>query len=184
MEEERKTINRADGSQIMRVNARQWQPMSGSSYARRREGRLSGRPFLVGGALSKRSLLARRPPRSSRNELRIELLLRHGTRRSSRQNAITSWQVPKGCSAPGNAGSVIRIESGGSSIHCGSKDTERYRRLYRKQIRLLERGANCWNCHRGAKRRGDPGAAGHATFPGLLRCVAMTIVVRPKSNLD
>ena len=95
MEEERKTINRADGSQIMRVNARQWQPMSGSSYARRREGRLSGRPFLVGGALSKRSLLARRPPRSSRNELRIELLLRHRTRRSSRQNAITSWQVPK-----------------------------------------------------------------------------------------
>jgi hypothetical protein len=29
----------------MRVNARQWQPKSGSSYARRREGRLSGRPF-------------------------------------------------------------------------------------------------------------------------------------------
>jgi hypothetical protein len=69
--------------------------MSGSSYARRREGRLSGRPSLVGGALSRRSLLARRPPRSSRNELRIEFLLRHRTRRSSRQNAITSWQVPK-----------------------------------------------------------------------------------------
>ena len=79
----------------MRVNARQWQPKSGSSYARRREGRLSGRPFLMGCALSKRSLLAGRPPRSSRNELRIELLLRQRTRRSSRQNAITGWQVPK-----------------------------------------------------------------------------------------
>ena len=30
----------------MRVNARQWQPKSGSSYARRREGRLSGALFL------------------------------------------------------------------------------------------------------------------------------------------
>jgi hypothetical protein len=29
----------------MRVHARQWQPKSGSSYARRREGRLSGRLF-------------------------------------------------------------------------------------------------------------------------------------------
>jgi hypothetical protein len=57
MEEEREGNNRADGSQTVRVNARQWQPMSGSSYARRREGRLSGRPFLVGGALEMISIM-------------------------------------------------------------------------------------------------------------------------------
>jgi hypothetical protein len=39
--------NRGEGSQTTRVSARQWQPKSGSSYARRREGRLSGCPFVL-----------------------------------------------------------------------------------------------------------------------------------------
>jgi hypothetical protein len=113
----------------MRVNA-QRQQKSGSSYARRGEGRLSSRPFLMGCALSKRSLLAGRPPRSSRNELRVELLLRQRTRRSSRQNAITGCQVPK--AAPRQEMQVGDTQMAQAFI-AAVKDTERCRRLYRKQ---------------------------------------------------
>jgi hypothetical protein len=83
---------------------------------------------------------SRRPPRPSRNEVRIELLLRHGTRRSSRQNAMASWQVPK--AAPRQEMHVSDQEMHVSDTHrvgwlqafiAAIKDTERYRRLYRKQ---------------------------------------------------
>jgi hypothetical protein len=173
--------NWADGSQLqlMRVDA-QRQRKSGSWYVRRRQRRLPDRPFLVGSALSKRSLLARRPPRSSLNELRIELLLRHRTQRSSRQNAITSWQVPKAVAR--KCSSVIRIESDGSSVHCGSK---RYRALPsaisqtnpapRAGCELLESSS------RGAKRRGDPELQGALVPLDCFAALAMTIVVRPNA---
>ena len=65
------------------------------------------------------------------------------------------------------------------------KDTERYRRLYRKQIRLLEQAANCWNRHR--EERSDAAIQelqGALVTLDCFAALAMTIVVRPKCNLD
>ena len=95
--------NRADGSQIMRVNA-QRQQKSGSSYARRREGRLSEPPFSYGMravealfACGKTAALL-----SKRTANRVAITPENATVQSpERHNWLASSES---CSAPGNAG--------------------------------------------------------------------------------